>query len=486
MLNPEIREKYEVVIGLEVHCQLLTNSKIFASDTVEFGSMPNTNVSVITLGHPGTLPKLNKKAVEHAIKMGLACGCHITRHSVFARKNYFYPDLPKGYQISQDKTSICLGGTIHIKTKDGVEKSIGLTRIHLEEDAGKSIHLAGEADTLVDFNRAGTALIEIVSEPEIRSSDEAYAYLTEVRKLVRYLEICDGNMEEGSLRCDANISVMPKGSPVFGTKVEVKNMNSINNVKRAIEYEIERQILEVEQGKAIQLETRLFNANNGQTYSMRVKETMNDYRYFPEPDLTPLVISEEWLTSIRQSLPSLPQELFEKFTSKYGIPEYDALVLTDNKEIALYFDALCHYTTNYKSASNWIMGSVKSYLNESGLTVSQFPILPEQLAGLISLVDSNKVSNSVASQKIFPAMLKQPSLSALAIAESQNLMQESDTNSLQTLINEILASHPQKVTEYKKGKKGLLGMFMGEVMKKTGGKADPKLTNELLSKSLNT
>jgi aspartyl-tRNA(Asn)/glutamyl-tRNA(Gln) amidotransferase subunit B len=485
MLNPEIRDKYEVVIGLEVHCQLLTNSKIFASDTVEFGSMPNTNVSVITLGHPGTLPKLNKKAVEHAIKMGLACGCHITRHSVFARKNYFYPDLPKGYQISQDKTPICLGGTIQIKTKDGIEKSIGLTRIHLEEDAGKSMHLAGETDTLVDFNRAGTALIEIVSEPEIRSSDEAYAYLTEVRKLVRYLEICDGNMEEGSLRCDANISIMPKGSKVFGTKVEVKNMNSINNVKRAIEYEIERQILEVEQGNSIQLETRLFNASNSQTYSMRVKETMNDYRYFPEPDLTPLIVSEEWLASIRQSLPSLPQELLEKFTNQYSLPEYDALVLTDSKEIALYFDAVCHYTTKYKAASNWIMGSVKSYLNESGITISQFPISPEQMAGLISLVDSNKVSISVASQKIFPAMLKQPNLSAQAIAESQNLMQESNTSSLQTLINEILASHPQKVTEYKKGKKGLLGMFMGEVMKKTGGKADPKLTNELLSKSLN-
>jgi aspartyl-tRNA(Asn)/glutamyl-tRNA(Gln) amidotransferase subunit B len=484
MLQPEIRDKYEVVIGLEVHCQLLTSSKIFAADAAVFGSMPNTNVSVITLGHPGTLPKLNKKVVEHAIKMGLACGCHITRHSVFARKNYFYPDLPKGYQISQDKTPICLGGSVQIKTRDGAEKSINLTRIHLEEDAGKSMHLAGETDTLVDFNRAGTALIEIVSEPEIRSSDEAYAYLTEVRKLVRYLEICDGNMEEGSLRCDANISVMPKGSPTFGTKVEVKNMNSINNVKRAIEYEIERQILEVEQGNSIQLETRLFNAANGQTYSMRVKETMNDYRYFPEPDLTPLVISEEWLHAIRQSLPSLPHELYEKFVTSYGLPAYDALVLTDNKEVALYFDALCRHTLNYKAASNWIMGPVKSYLNDAGLTMSQFPVSPEQLSELIWLIDTNKVSNSVASQKIFPAMLRQPGLSAPAIAESENLMQQSDTDSLQALINEILVSHPQKVTEYKKGKKGLLGMFMGEVMKKTGGKADPKLTSELLSKSL--
>lgn len=484
MLNTEIRDKYEVVIGLEVHCQLLTYSKIFASDAVEFGSMPNTNVSVITLGHPGTLPKLNRKVVEHAIKMGLACGCQITRHSVFARKNYFYPDLPKGYQISQDKTPICVGGSVKIRNREGIEKTIRLTRIHLEEDAGKSMHLAGETDTLVDFNRAGTALIEIVSEPEIRSSEEAYAYLTEVRKLVRYLEVCDGNMEEGSMRCDANISVMNKGSKVFGTKVEVKNMNSVNNVKRAIEYEIERQILEVEQGNTIYLETRLFNAGNGQTYSMRVKETMNDYRYFPEPDLTPLIISEEWLHSLRQSLPSLPHELFEKFTQQYSLPEYDATVLTENKEIALYFDALCRYTLNYKSASNWVMGPVKSYLNEFNLTINQFLISPEQLADLIQLIDSNKISYSVASQKIFPAMLKQPNLSAMQVAESENLMQESNSDSLQALINDILASNPQKVAEYKKGKKGLLGMFMGEVMKKTGGKADPKLTNELLSKLL--
>jgi aspartyl-tRNA(Asn)/glutamyl-tRNA(Gln) amidotransferase subunit B len=484
MLTPQIRDKYEAVIGLEVHCQLMTNSKIFASDAVEFGSMPNTHVSVITLGHPGTLPKLNKKAVEHAIKMGLACGCQITRHSVFARKNYFYPDLPKGYQISQDKTPICVGGSVPIKTKEGVERSIALTRIHLEEDAGKSMHLAGETDTLVDFNRAGTALIEIVSEPEIRSADEAYAYLTEVRKLVRYLEVCDGNMEEGSLRCDANISVMPKGSRVFGTKVEVKNMNSINNVKRAIEFEIERQIAEVEQGNTISLETRLFNAGNGHTYPMRSKETMNDYRYFPEPDLTPMVISEEWLTRIRQELPSLPHELFNKFVGQYGLPEYDASVLTDTREIALYFDALCQYTPNFKAASNWVMGPLKSYLNEQNLPISGFPIMPEQLAGLIGLIDSNKISHSVASQKVFPSMLRQPGLSALAIAESQNLIQESNTDSLQVLINEVLAAHPQKVSEYKKGKKGLLGMFMGEVMKKTGGKADPKLTNELLSKTL--
>jgi aspartyl-tRNA(Asn)/glutamyl-tRNA(Gln) amidotransferase subunit B len=484
MLSPEIREKYEAVIGLEVHCQLLTESKIFATDAVEYGSMPNTNISVITLGHPGTLPKLNKKAVEHAIKMGLACGSDITRYNVFARKNYFYPDLPKGYQITQDKTPICRGGYVAIKTKDGVEKNITLTRIHLEEDAGKSIHLAGETDTLIDLNRAGTPLIEIVSEPEIKTSDEAYAYLTEVRKLVRYLDVCDGNMEEGSMRCDANVSVMLKGSKVFGTKVEVKNMNSIRNVQRAIDYEIERQIAEIEKGTRLISETRTFDATDGLTYSMRTKETMNDYRYFPEPDLTPLVVSEEWLESIRVKLPSLPHELYNKFVNEYGLPEYDAGVLTDTKEVALFFDELCTHTTNYKSASNWVMGPVKSYLNERALVLSEFPVTVQKLGELIQLVDSQKVSHNLASKVIFPALLENPGKTPLQIAQEQNLTQQSDGGTLQALIDEVLAANPQKVAEYKKGKKGLLGMFMGEVMKKTDGKADPRLTTELLNKTL--
>lgn len=483
-MDARIRDKYEVVIGLEIHCQLLTNSKIFATDAVEFGSMPNTNVSVITLGHPGTLPKLNKKVVEHAIKMGLACNCHITRYTIFARKNYFYPDLPKGYQISQDKAPICVGGYVAIRTKDGVEKKIGLTRIHMEEDAGKSMHLAGETDTLVDFNRAGTALVEIVSEPEIRSADEATAYLAEVRKLVRYLEICDGNMEEGSMRCDVNISVMPKGSKVFGTKVEVKNMNSIRNVQRAIEHETERQIIEVEKGVQLVSETRTFDANTGKTYSMRTKETMDDYRYFPEPDLSPVHISEKWLESIRSQMPSLPHELYEKFMNYYGLPDYDASVLTDTKEIALYFEEVCRHTENYKAASNWVMGPVKSYLNELNFVINQFPISAEKLAGLIKLIESNKVNYTVAAQKIFPVMLENPSKSASQIAQEQNLVLESNSDALQSLINGVLADNMAKVKEYKNGKKALLGMFMGEVMKKSQGKADPKLTNQLLSKTL--
>ncbi|QHT68909.1 Asp-tRNA(Asn)/Glu-tRNA(Gln) amidotransferase subunit GatB [Rhodocytophaga rosea] len=484
MLSPEIRDKYEAVIGLEVHCQLLTKSKIFSTDAVEFGSMPNTNITVISLGHPGTLPMLNKKAVEHAIKMGLACHSQISSYNVFARKNYFYPDLPKGYQLTQDKTPICVGGYVPIKTKDGKERNIQLTRIHLEEDAGKSIHLAGETETLVDLNRAGTALIEIVSDPVIKTSDEAYAYLTEIRKLVRYLEICDGNMEEGSMRCDANVSIMPKGSKVLGTKIEVKNMNSIRNVQHAIDYEIERQIIETEKGVTLVSETRTFDAGDGKTYSMRTKETMNDYRYFPEPDLNPLIVSEEWLESIKVQMPSLPHELYEKFMHTYHLPEYDAHVLTDTKEIAQYFEAVCKHTTHYKAASNWVMGPIKSHLNENHQSISKFPLSPEQIAGLIGLIDSHTVSHSVGVHQLFPAMLHQPSLSAAQIAESQNLMQNSNSDDLKALIQEILASNPQKVKEYKNGKKGLLGMFMGEVMKKTQGKADPKLTNELLSKTL--
>ncbi|MDN4164397.1 Asp-tRNA(Asn)/Glu-tRNA(Gln) amidotransferase subunit GatB [Cytophagales bacterium LB-30] len=484
MLDASIRNKYTAVIGLEVHAQLLTNSKMYSSDANEYGNMPNTNISVITLAHPGTLPKVNKKAVEYAVKMGIACGSTITRDNHFARKNYFYPDLPKGYQISQDKTPICVGGKIEIKLKDGQERSIGLTRIHMEEDAGKSIHMAEEVDTLIDLNRAGVPLIEIVSEPEIRTSDEAYAYLTEIRKLVRYLEICDGNMEEGSLRCDANISVMLNGAKEFGKKVEVKNMNSIRNVQRAIEHEIERQIIEIEKGNTIVSETRTFDATVGDTHSMRAKEDMNDYRYFPEPDLSPLIITEEYLNEVKAKMPPLPNELYKKFTKQYGLSEYDALVLTDTKEVALYYDELCSLTKNYKAASNWIMGPVKSYLNELTLSIEEFPVKPAQLADLIALIDANKVSFSVASQKIYPELTKGTTKSALEIAEDLNLIQVGDQDFIQQVVDEVLAANPAKVQEYKDGKKGLLGMFMGEVMKKSKGKADPKLASELLAKSL--
>ncbi|MEM7551544.1 MAG: Asp-tRNA(Asn)/Glu-tRNA(Gln) amidotransferase subunit GatB [Bacteroidota bacterium] len=483
-MDKDLLNKYEPVIGLEVHAQLLTKSKIYAPDSTEYGSLPNTNISVITLGHPGVMPKLNKSVVELAIKMGLACGSEITREMIFDRKNYFYPDLPKGYQITQDKTPICVGGTIRIKPKGSQEKRINLTRIHIEEDAGKSIHIEGETDTVVDFNRAGVPLIEIVSEPEIKTGEEAYAFLTEVRKLVRYLEICDGNMEEGSLRCDANISVMLRGAKEFGKKVEVKNMNSIRNVQRAIEHEIERQIKEVEAGIIIPSETRTFDAISGTTAGMRTKEELNDYRYFPDPDLSPLKISEEWLKSVEDTLPSLPDELFDRFTKDLKLPEYDAAVLTDTKEIALFFEELCTKTENYKAASNWVMGPVKSYLNELTMHVDDFPITTNKLADLIKLVDDGKVSFSVASQKIYPLLLQHPEKKPIEIAEEQNLIQESDDSSIKPLIDEILNQFPEKVAEYKGGKKGLLGMFMGEVMKKSKGKADPKKTNQLLREAL--
>jgi aspartyl-tRNA(Asn)/glutamyl-tRNA(Gln) amidotransferase subunit B len=482
-MDKEIRDKYQPVIGLEVHAQLLTKSKIFASDSNEFGNLPNTNISAITLAHPGTLPRINKKAIEFIVKMGLACNCEINRKSYFDRKNYFYPDLPKGYQITQDSAPLCLGGQLSIKTKDG-DKIIRLNRIHLEDDAGKNIHLAEETDTLVDYNRAGVPLIEIVSEPDLRTPEEAFTFMTEIRKLVKYLEICDGNMEEGSLRCDANISIMLKGASEYGKKVEVKNMNSMRNVQRAIEHEIERQIEEIEKGNAIISETRQFDAVAGTTSSMRTKEELNDYRYFPEPDLQPIALTEEWIKSIKASLPSLPNELYSKFVKEYKLPEYDAQVLTDTKEIALFFDDLCTKTNKFKTASNWVMGPVKSYLNELTLSIKDFPVSTAALADVIDLVDSGKVNYSIACQKIFPIMLKNDGRTAKQIAEEFNLIQDSDSSNLQPVIDEVIAKFPNKVIEYKGGKTGLLGMFMGEVMKLTQGKADPKITSELIKQTL--
>jgi aspartyl-tRNA(Asn)/glutamyl-tRNA(Gln) amidotransferase subunit B len=482
-MKQETRDKYEIVIGLEVHAQLQTESKIFAADAASFGGLPNTHISPITLGHPGTLPKLNKKAVEFAMKMGLACNSQITENQYFDRKNYFYPDLPKGYQITQDKTPICVGGGVKVKLSTG-EKTVRFHHIHLEEDAGKSVHAEGSADSQIDYNRAGTPLIEMVTEPEIKSAEEAATFMTEVRKLVRYLGICDGNMEEGSLRCDVNISVMPVGSKIFGTKVEIKNMNSMRFIQKAIEYETIRQIEAVENGDKLIQETRSFDPATGRTSGMREKETQNDYRYFPEPDLVPLTISETWLSEVKNQMPALPWELFEKFTKQYNLPEYDANVLTDSREVAEYFEATCGFTKNYKAVSNWIMGSVKSYLNDNNLEINELPITPERLGALINLIDEGKVSTSTAAQQIFPEMLTDTSKTPLQIAEAKNLIQQSNTDTLQALINEVLANNPAKVKEYKSGKKGLLGMFMGEIMKKSKGSADPKVTTELLQKTL--
>lgn len=483
-MESTLRDKYEVVIGLEVHAQMLTKSKAYSSDLNEFGASPNSNVSVITLGHPGTLPRMNKKTIEFAIKLGLACGCDIAENQYFARKNYFYPDLPKGYQITQDKTPICTGGQIWIKTENGQEKSIGITRIHMEEDAGKSIHDVDVYDTLVDLNRAGVPLLEIVSEPDIRSSQEAYAYLTEVRKLVRYLDICDGNMEEGSLRCDANVSVRLIGQEEFGTKVEVKNMNSIRNVQRAIEFEITRQIEVIETGGILTQETRSFDALKGITISMRTKEAANDYRYFPEPDLQPIVVTASQIDLVKVEMPALPRELFQKYTSAYGLSEYDATNLTDNKAIASFYESLLVHTKNYKAAANWVMGDVKSYLNENGVDISAFPIEVARLGELIELIESGKVSYSIASQRIFPEMLLTNELSPLEIAEKLNLVQDSDEGAILAFIQQVINENPSEVTRYKNGEKQLTGFFMGQLMKVSGGKADPKSANALLRAKL--
>lgn len=480
-----VRDKYQEVMGLEVHIQLATKTKAYSSDTNEYGSLPNTNISAITLAHPGTLPRSNKKVVEYAMKLGLACNSEITRFNHYDRKNYFYPDLPKGYQLTQDATPICEGGYIPITTKSGKKMNVQLTRIHMEEDSGKSMHLDGEEDTLVDLNRAGVPLLEIVTDPCIHSSEEAGAFLTEVRKLVRYLEICDGNLEEGSMRCDANISVMLKGSETFGKRVEVKNMNSIRNVQRAIEHEIDRQIEEVEAGNEIITETRLYDAVNNSTRSMRKKEELNDYRYFPEPDLQPIIISDEWLNSIKVAMPSLPNDLFERFTKEYGLPEYDAQVLTDQKGIALYFEELCTKTTEYKEASNWVMGSVKSYLNDLALDIDKFPLSTDRIAELIQIIKDDKISKSSATQNLFPAMVTSPDKHPLEIAQELNLVQESNEDSLSAIIQEVIAENANEVARFKDGEKKLLGMFMGKVMKKSKGKADPKKTNQLLAKALN-
>ncbi len=476
-------EAYEIVIGLEVHAQLLTETKLFCGDSAGFGASPNTHVSPITLAHPGVLPVLNKKAVEYAIKMGLACHSEIERTNYFARKNYFYPDLPKGYQISQHTTPICKGGTVAIRTSQG-EKHIRLNRIHLEEDAGKSLHDIDDLSTAVDYNRAGVPLIEIVTEPDLRTAEEAYALVTELRKMVRYLGICDGNMEEGSLRCDANISIRKKGVTELGTKVEVKNLNSIRNVKRAIEHEAARMIEWVENGGTIIQQTRSFDAANGTTFALRNKEEANDYRYFADPDLPPFHVTDEMLEAIEFSIPALPESLVKKYTSVLQLTEYDALVLTDEKESADYFESLTQQTSNYKAAANWMLGPIRSYLNTQGRTFADFSVAPEKIARLIELIDAGKLNFSMASSRILDELVKDPAADPMEIAERLNLVQNSDAHAISVWVEEVLNKMPEKVQEYRKGKKGLIGLFVGEVKKISQGKADPKLTTQLLTERL--
>ncbi len=478
-----VSEKYEAVIGLEVHAQLSTKSKLFSGDSAAYGGEPNTHVSAITLGHPGTLPKTNKKAVEYAIKMGLACNCEIERYNYFARKNYFYPDLPKGYQISQHTTPICKGGYVTIKTENGF-RSVQLNRIHLEEDAGKSIHDIDENFSCIDFNRAGVPLIEIVTEPDLYSAEEAYQYVTEIRRLVRWLNICDGNMEEGSLRCDANISIRLKGETELGTKVEIKNLNSIHNIKKAIEFEIERMIEVVENGEIITQQTRSFDASNNTTFAIRDKEEANDYRYFPDPDLPPFHLTQEFISTIKQKLSALPQALQTKYQQDFGLSEYDAVQLCSEKNISDYFEQVIQQTSNYKATANWINGPIRQYLNEQKLSFNQLSIKSLQLSELLTLVEEGKLSFSAASSRILPILMKDEKATALQVATFLNLLQVSEASELETWVNNVISKMPDKITEYKKGKKGLMGLFVGEVKKLSKGKADPKIVTTLLEEKL--
>ena len=476
--------QYEAVIGLEVHAQLATKSKLFCSDATTFGAAPNTHISPITMGHPGSLPKTNKLAVEYAIKMGLACGCTIVKENYFARKNYFYPDLPKGYQISQHTTPICAGGTVQI-TVEGKKRHVQLNRIHLEEDAGKSIHDIDPTHTLIDLNRAGTPLIEIVTEPDLFSADEAFAYVTEIRKLVQWLGVCDGNMEEGSLRCDANVSVRLKGEKKLGTKVEVKNLNSIRNVKKAIEFEISRMIEVLEAGGAITQQTRSFDASNDTTFAMRDKEEANDYRYFPDPDLAPFVLSDSYIHAIKIELPILPAALEEKLIKQYQLNAYDAAQICESLPTAQYFEATAAHTNQYKSVANWMLGPIKSYLNEVGLNYNQLALEPNTLADLIQLIDAGQLNFSVAASKILPQLVDGQKRDVLAVATKLNVLQVNDADILEAWVDTAIASMPDKVIEYQKGKKGLIGLFIGAIKKISKGQADPNKVSDMLLKKLN-
>ena len=475
---------YEAVIGLEVHVQLLTKSKLFCGDSTLFGNPPNTNISAVSLAHPGTLPVMNEKALELAIKLGLAFNCDISRKNYFDRKNYFYPDLPKGFQVTQQATPICKNGNVAISVH-GLERSVQLNRIHMEEDAGKSIHDADEYNTCIDLNRAGVALLEIVSEPDIFSAEEAGEYLAEIRKMIRFLDVSDGNMEEGSMRCDANISLRLKGETSLGTRVEVKNLNSIKNVKKAITYEIERLTKILDCGEKVIQQTRSFDAGNGTTFSLRSKEEANDYRYFPEPDLPPFYVTEEILSKIQSELPELPKALEERLVKEFGLNQESVKVICGDKELADYFLNAITNTKNYKAVSNWMIGPVKNYLNEKSIDIGQFPIKPATMALLADMVEDGLVSFGNASTKVFPSLIESPGEDPLAMAESLNILQQKDDGALNGWIEETLAGMPDQVAQYKKGKKNLIGLFAGEIRRKSNGKADMATVNKLLIQKLN-
>ncbi len=490
---------YEPVIGLEAHCRLLTDSKAFSSDSARFGAGPNAHVDPVSLGHPGTLPVLNRRMVEYTLRMGLATECRIAPRSVLARKHYFYPDLPKGYQISQYETPICAGGHVDIAVRDPenpeaapAAKRIGLTRIHMEEDAGRSIHDQDPCDTLLDYNRCGTPLIEIVSEPDLRSPREAYAYMRKIRQIVRYLGISDGNMEEGSLRCDANVSIRPAGSRKFFERTEIKNMNSFRNVERAIEYEISRQIRIVQSGGKVVRQTLLWDAERQETRPMRSKEEAHDYRYFPDPDLPPVFVAEAELDRLRGELPEMPDARRARFVAAWGLPAYDAAILTEERDLADYFEETVRALgaegggkgaqAPVKRVSNMVMGDVLRVLKETGMGIEALPIRPPRLAALVRLRLEDRIS-STAAQEIFEAMLEREEPPE-AIAKERDLMQVSDAGSLAPLVESVLDDHPQQVAMYLGGKESLVGYFIGQAMRRFEGAADPRLVRALLVERL--
>lgn len=475
---------YEPVIGLEVHAQLASRFKMFCPDEAVYGQAPNTLLTPVTLAHPGVLPTINRECVYMAVRTGLAFNCEIDPYTRFARKNYFYPDLPKGYQITQDNTPICVKGKLNIRLASGIEKAIRIQRIHLEEDAGKTYHDQDLYDSLIDFNRAGVGLIEIVSEPDLASPEEAMAYLSEIRKIVRYLDICDGNMEEGSLRCDANVSVRKKGESKLGNRVEIKNMNSISNLGKAIAYEFERQVQVIESGGVVHYETRTWDASTSQTLSLRDKEASSDYRYFPEPDLLPIRLSKDEIESIRQELPDLPEQLFKKYTQELDLPEHDGILLTEFKEISAYFERLLSLGAEARTASNWLNGPVKTWMNETATPIQAFPVSPERLYELIKLVADAKVSLTVARDPLFRLLVESPNESAHVLAKKHDLLLQHDESAIESCIIELMNQNPKQVEAYRNGKTGLLGFFVGRVMKATQGKGDPKRINSCVERLL--
>src|SRR5512135_2668404 len=473
--------KYEAVIGLEVHAQMLTESKIFCGCSTKFGSEPNTQTCEVCIGMPGVLPVLNKKALEFAIRTGLATNCTISSYSRFARKNYFYPDLPKGYQISQYELPICEHGYIEIVV-DGKVKRIGLTRIHLEEDAGKNLHEAEGGASLVDLNRAGTPLMEVVSEPDIRTPEEASEYLKKLRSILRYIEVSDADMEKGNFRCDANVSIRRVGSTEFGTRTEIKNVNSFKFVQKAIEYEIRRQAQVLDEGGRVVQETRLFDSSKGDTFAMRSKEETHDYRYFPEPDLVPVVVSKDAIEAIRKTIPELPDAKRERFAKDYGLPAYDADMMTQSRALASYFEEAVKLTGQPKTVSNWMMGELMRLLNADNKEIEESPVKPDRLAGMIKMIEGGVISIKIA-KTVFEDMFTSGK-DAETIVKEKGLVQVSDTGAIDAIIDGVIKANPAQHADYKAGKEKLFGFFVGQVMKASKGKANPELVNQLLKKKL--